>query len=56
MDHLLFIFDDEIDVLIGQLTSLIEPILMVGLGVIVLFIVVALFLPLMTIVDQLTGM
>jgi len=49
-------YDDEIDVLIGQLTSLIEPILMVGLGVIVLFIVIALFLPLMTIVDQLTGM
>jgi type IV pilus assembly protein PilC len=49
-------YDDDVDVLIGQLTSLIEPILMVGLGVIVLFIVVALFLPLMTIVEQLTGM
>ncbi len=49
-------YDDDIDVMIGQLTSLIEPILMVGLGVVVLFIVVALFMPLMTIVEQLTGM
>jgi type IV pilus assembly protein PilC len=48
-------YDDEVDVLIGQLTALIEPFLIIGLGVIVGFIVIALFLPLASIVERLTG-
>ena len=48
-------YDDEVDTLIGQLTTLIEPFLIVGMGVIVGFIVIALFLPLASIVEKLTG-
>lgn len=48
-------YDDEVDVLIGQLTSLLEPFLIIGLGIIVGLIVIALFLPLASIVERLTG-
>ena len=48
-------FDDDVDTLVSQLTSLIEPFLIVGLGIIVGFIVVALFLPLVSVVSNLAG-
>jgi type IV pilus assembly protein PilC len=39
-------YDEDVDALVGGLTSLIEPLLIVGMGLSVGFIVVALFLPL----------
>lgn len=48
-------FDDDVDTMVAQLTSLIEPFLIVGLGMIVGFIVIALFLPLVSVVSNLTG-
>ncbi len=41
-------FDDEIDVLVGSLTSILEPFLIVFMGLMVGFIVIAMFLPLFT--------
>ncbi len=39
-------YDDEVDTVVGSMVSLLEPIMVVALGVIVGFIVIALFLPL----------
>lgn len=47
-------YDEEVSVLTESLTSLMEPILIVGLGGIVGFIVVALFLPLVKLISTLT--
>jgi len=48
-------YDDEVDVAVGGLTSLLEPLLIVVMGGAVFAIVLALFLPLLTIIEQLTG-
>jgi len=48
-------FDEEVDVAVGSLTSLLEPLLIVVMGGAVFCIVLALFLPLLSIIDQLTG-
>lgn len=48
-------YDDEVENLVGSLVSLLEPILVVVLGVVVGFIVVALFLPLVSLINNLTG-
>ncbi len=48
-------YDDEVENLVGSLVSLLEPILVVVLGVIVGFIVVALFLPLVSLINNLSG-
>ncbi|MHC4959811.1 MAG: type II secretion system F family protein [Planctomycetota bacterium] len=48
-------FDEEVDVAVGSLTSLLEPLLIVVMGGAVFAIVLALFLPLLSIIDQLTG-
>ncbi|MCK6456534.1 MAG: type II secretion system F family protein [Phycisphaerae bacterium] len=48
-------YDDEVENLVGSLVSLLEPILVVTLGLVVGFIVVALFLPLVTLINSLTG-
>jgi type IV pilus assembly protein PilC len=45
-------FDAEVDALVSGLVSIMEPCMIVGLGVTVGFIVVALFMPLATILDQ----
>jgi len=45
-------YDSEVDALVGGLMSLLEPVLIVGLGVTVGFIVIALFLPLITIMEK----
>lgn len=45
-------FDNEVDALVRGLKSLIEPLLIVGLGGVVAFIVVALFLPLISLMGS----
>lgn len=47
-------YDDEVAVLTESLVSLMEPILIVGLGLIIGFIVVSLFLPLIELIKTLT--
>jgi type IV pilus assembly protein PilC len=46
-------YDDEVDNAVAAMTSLLEPIMIVFLAVIVGSIVIALFLPLITLIDQL---
>jgi len=45
-------YDEEIDVLVGSLVSLLEPILIIVLGVICGFIVVALFMPMVQLLND----
>ncbi len=49
------VYDEEVKILTDSLTQLLEPLLIVVLGGAVGFIVVALFLPLITIIQKLTG-
>ncbi len=46
-------YDEEVEVLVGSLTSLLEPVLIIVLGLIVGFIVVALFMPMVGILQNL---
>ncbi len=48
-------YDDEVDTLVASLVSLLEPIMVVALGGIVGFIVIALFLPLVTLIQSVMG-
>ena len=48
-------FDDEVDNAVAAMTSLLEPIMIVFLAVIMGSIVMALFLPLISLIDQLGG-
>lgn len=48
-------YDNEVDTLVSALMSLLEPILIVGMGVTVGFIVIALFMPLIKIMDKLSA-
>ena len=48
-------YDEEIDVLVGSLVSLLEPILVIFLGVICGFIVIALFMPMVSMIEDLSG-
>jgi type IV pilus assembly protein PilC len=48
-------YDEEVDTLVASLVSLLEPIMVVALGLIVGFIVVALFLPLVTLIQSVMG-
>jgi type IV pilus assembly protein PilC len=48
-------YDEEVDVLIGSLVSLLEPVMVVSLGGIVGTIVVALFLPLVKLIQSVSG-
>jgi type IV pilus assembly protein PilC len=45
-------YDDEVDTLVASLVSLLEPVIVVCLGLIVGFIVVALFLPLVALIQS----
>jgi type IV pilus assembly protein PilC len=45
-------YDDEVETLVDGLVSLLEPVMVVCLGLIVGFIVVALFLPLVTLIES----
>ena len=49
------VFEDEVDTAVAGLTSLLEPIMIVVLALIVGTIVIALFLPLITIIQDLTA-
>jgi type IV pilus assembly protein PilC len=46
-------YDDEVDNAVSAMTSLLEPIMIVFLAVVVGSIVIALFLPLITLIDKL---
>jgi type IV pilus assembly protein PilC len=48
-------YDEEVDVAVAALVSLIEPMLVVVLGVIVGTIVVSMFLPLVAMIESLQG-
>lgn len=48
-------YEDEVDAALSSLTAAIEPVLIVGLGGVVGFIVIALFLPLVAIIQNLSG-
>lgn len=48
-------YDEQVNVLVASLVSLLEPVMIVVLGGIVGTIVVALFLPLVTLLQQLGG-
>ncbi len=48
-------YDEEVEVAVESLVSLLEPIMIVVLGGIVGFIVIALFLPLVTLISKLSG-
>ncbi len=48
-------YDEEVEVAVDSLVSLLEPIMIVVLGGIVGFIVIALFLPLITLITKLSG-
>jgi type IV pilus assembly protein PilC len=48
-------YDDEVDAAVQGLTSIIEPVLIIFLAVVVGTIVIALFLPLIAIIQKLGG-
>src|ERR1700712_989161 len=48
-------YDSDVDVLVGSLISILEPVMVVVLGVIVGFIVVALFGPMITLLQTMSG-
>ncbi len=48
-------YDNEVDVLVSSMMSLLEPFLIIGMGLAVGFIVISLFLPLISIVEGLNG-
>lgn len=48
-------YDEEVEVLVESLVSLLEPIMIVVLGAIIGFIVIALFLPLIQLITSLSG-
>lgn len=48
-------YDEEIDVLVGSLMSLMEPVMVILLGGICGFIVIALFMPLVSLVSTMSG-
>ncbi len=48
-------YDEEVDTLVAGLVSLLEPLMVVGLGGMVGFIVVALFLPLVKLIQSVSG-
>jgi type IV pilus assembly protein PilC len=48
-------YDDEVETLVAGLVSLLEPVMVVVLGVMVGFIVVSLFLPLVSLIQSVSG-
>ena len=55
LDKVANTYDEEVDNAVGALTSLIEPLMIVGLAGIVGTIVIALFLPLTKIIEKMSG-
>lgn len=48
-------YDNDVDVLVGSLISILEPLMVVILGVIVGFIVIALFAPMISLIQSVSG-
>src|SRR5687767_5802428 len=48
-------YDNDVDVLVSSLISILEPVMVVVLGVIVGFIVIALFMPMITLIQGMTS-
>jgi len=48
-------YDSDVDVLVGSLISILEPVMVVILGVMVGFIVIALFMPMVTLIGAASG-
>jgi len=48
-------YDDEVDTAVDAMTSIIEPILIILLALIVGTIVIAMFLPMVTIIEKMSG-
>ena len=48
-------YDNDVDVLVGSLISILEPVMVVVLGLIVGFIVIALFMPMITLIGAVSG-
>jgi type IV pilus assembly protein PilC len=48
-------YDNDVDVLVGSLISILEPVMVVVLGVIVGFIVIALFMPMITLINGMSS-
>ena len=48
-------YDSDVDVLVGSLISILEPVMVVVLGVIVGFIVIALFMPMISLIEGITS-
>jgi type IV pilus assembly protein PilC len=48
-------YDNDVDVLVGSLISILEPVMVVVLGVIVGFIVVALFMPMVSLIEGMSN-
>jgi type IV pilus assembly protein PilC len=48
-------YEDEVDAAVASLTSAIEPVLIISLGVVVGFIVISLFLPLIAVIQNLSA-
>ena len=55
LDKIANTYEDDVDNSVSALTSLIEPLMIVGLAVIVGTIVIALFLPLTKIIEQMSA-
>jgi len=49
------VYEDEVDNAVGALVSLLEPIMIVFLAVIVGGIVIAMFMPLITVIQTMSG-
>lgn len=48
-------YENDVDVLVGGMMSLLEPVLIIGMGMTVGFIVIALFMPLITMMNNLSN-
>ncbi len=48
-------YDEQVDVLVGSLMSMLEPIMVLGLGTVVAFIVLAVFLPMIQVMTALSA-
>jgi type IV pilus assembly protein PilC len=48
-------YDSDVDVLVGSLISILEPVMVVVLGVIVGFIVIALFMPMISLIQNISS-
>lgn len=48
-------YDSDVDVMVSSLVSILEPVMVVMLGVIVGFIVIALFAPMISLIESVSG-